>query len=103
MEVHRQRCQACNGLDMRNILVRQAGHPQVVYVRCLQCDTLVARYALREYYHHGKGFESWLHSYDGNPAESGRGMQGQFEATKKAAEEGYEAALKALEEDGKYI
>ena len=44
MEVHRQRCQSCGSRDMRNVLVRQPNEPQTVFVRCVECGELVARY-----------------------------------------------------------
>ena len=56
MELHRQHCQNCQSIEMRNILVREAGKATSVYVRCGNCGELVARYKLRDYYHHGRNY-----------------------------------------------
>ena len=46
MDIHRQQCQACRSFDLRNIVVRETGRLAAVYVRCLGCTRLVARYEL---------------------------------------------------------
>ena len=101
MEVRRQRCQACDSLDMRVILVRDPGEPQTVYLRCRSCAELVARYRLRDYYHHGKGIESYLRSQGGSAIESGRRVIEEFEQAREEALEEFGAAVKRLEEDGR--
>jgi hypothetical protein len=101
MEVHRQRCQSCDSLDMRVILVRDPGQLQTAYVRCRACAELVARYRLRDYYHHGKGIESYLRSKGGTAIESGRRVLEEFEQESKDALAGYGAAVKRLEEEGR--
>ncbi|MBF0169983.1 MAG: hypothetical protein HQK87_02665, partial [Nitrospinae bacterium] len=62
MELHRQTCQACGSRAMRITLVREAGETDKVFVKCADCGGFVARYTIaqRGYYHHGKGFESYL-------------------------------------------
>lgn len=101
MEVRRQRCQACDSLDMRVILVRDPGRPQTVYVRCRSCAELVARYGLRDYYHHGKGIESYLRSKGATAIESGRRVIEEFEEAREDALAGFGAAVRRLEEDGR--
>jgi hypothetical protein len=101
MEVHRQQCQSCGSFRMRNILVREPGRRAAVYVRCAACRQLVARYVLADYYHHGKGIESFLRSHGAASSESGRHLLEEFERAKSEALEGFEAAMKALEELGK--
>ncbi|MHC4142517.1 MAG: hypothetical protein ACYSUF_11785 [Planctomycetota bacterium] len=103
MEIHRQQCQACRSFDLRNILVRETGRREVVYVRCLGCTRLVARYELSGYYHHGKGVESWLRSRGTASVESGRDTAAEFEEDQKAAVDGYEQVLAKLEEMGKPV
>ena len=103
MEIHRQRCQQCNSLDVHNILVREVEAPMVVYVRCVQCGQLVARYKLSDYYHHGKGIESFIRSIGGTVEESGRDVLDQFKRSQSASLEGYELALKYLDEHGKSV
>lgn len=98
MEVHIQRCQKCQSTAVTNLLVRESGEPQTVYVKCVSCGELVARYRLREYFHHGKGIESWLRSQGSAAPESGRDFLGEFERVKTAASEGFVAANATLEE-----
>lgn len=64
MEIHVQQCQTCGKRNLRNILVREAGENDKVYVQCRSCDAFVASYTLSPmgYYHHGKGYESFLRS-----------------------------------------
>ena len=103
MEVHRQRCQACQSLDVRDILVRRQGEPTAVYVRCTNCGELVARYLLRAYYHHGKGAESFYRSVGSDASDSGRASLNDFNRAKEESLEGYAAALEALRKEGKEI
>lgn len=103
MEVHRQRCQKCNSLEMKNILTRENKLPTVVYLRCADCGELVARYELSDYYHHGKGIESFLRSRTVDMAESGRHLLELFEEAERRATEGYAEAVAELERQGKKI
>lgn len=95
MEVHRQTCQSCGSIDVRNILRRAEGYPTAVFVRCARCKLLVARYELRAYYHHGKGLESWLQGQEG-AAESGRALSEEFTHVQEQACHEYEEVLAAL-------
>jgi len=81
--------------------VREEGHPVVVYVRCGNCGDLVARYVLRDYYHHGKGVESYLRSHGSSSSESGRAELDTFHKVKQDALEGYLRAVDWLKERGK--
>lgn len=101
MEVHRQRCQNCGSLDAHNLLVREPGEPATVYVRCTACESLVARYVLADYYHHGKGIESYLRSHAGQFADSGRRVHEELAEAQASALEGYERALAELRRAGK--
>jgi len=60
MEVHRQTCQQCGAREQSNLILREPGKSHVVIAVCARCEQLVARYELKSYYHHGKGFEAWL-------------------------------------------
>ncbi len=62
MEVHRQTCQKCGSRKLKNILAREPGEPDRVFVQCHDCNELVARYIIGQggYYHYGKGFESYI-------------------------------------------
>jgi hypothetical protein len=86
---------------MRVILVREPGELQTVYVRCHDCTELVARYRLTDYYHHGKGIDSFLRSQGETDIESGRRVLREFEQAREEAVTGYEAVLRQLEEEGK--
>jgi len=101
MEVHRQTCQNCQSRKVQDILVREAGHPTVVYVRCSNCGDLVARYVLRDYYHHGKGLESYLRSHGAGSSESGRDTLDTLHRVKEESLEGYQRAIDWLKEQGK--
>ena len=103
METHRQKCQQCNSTKMCNILVRAPGHSTVIYARCADCKELVAKYSLEDYYHHGKGIESYLRSHGGSEAESGRGIMKSFREAGEDALEGFAAAIENLRQEGKEI
>lgn len=83
-------------MDVRNILVRD-GNDQIVYVRCGRCRELVARYELKDYYHHGKGIESFLRAHGQQGSDSGRAWLEAFEKSQHKALDGYRQALAALE------
>ncbi len=76
MELKRQTCQGCGSREHHNVLRRGEEHPLTVYVICARCKELVARYKLDSYYHHGKGFESWLRRQ--GASESGRDLATAF-------------------------
>ena len=101
MQVNRQTCQACGSINVRNLLVRESDRPTIVYVRCGQCGELVASYELSNYYHHGKGIESYLRSHGVAAADSGREWLAEFHRVQKDALVGYEAALQQLADDEK--
>ena len=103
MEVHRQQCQKCGSINVRNILVREPDLRTTIYVRCAQCLELVARYKLREYYHHGKGIESFLKSQGAAAVESGRKVLDEFSRIETESVAGYEEALKYLEAHDKPV
>ncbi|MEM7136162.1 MAG: hypothetical protein AAF500_06265 [Myxococcota bacterium] len=100
MGVHRQRCQSCDSTRLNNLLVRQPGKDQVVLVVCAECHDLVARYELSSYYHHGKGFESWLRQVR-NATESALDLSEAFEKTRDNALNELAEALAKLETEGK--
>lgn len=97
MEIHRQTCQACGSRELKNILVREREHPQQVYVQCASCGAFVARYVLSDYYHHGKGIESYLRTHGLNVHESGREWKWQFEEAQKESTDGFDRAMEQVE------
>jgi len=77
------------------------GRAPAVYARCAACGELVARYVLRGYYHHGKGFDSFIRSYEANARESGRSMKDEFREVSEEAEQEFSEVVRQLERDGK--
>jgi hypothetical protein len=62
MEIHVQQCQKCLSSNMKNIICRESGEPDRVYVQCHDCQDFVASYVMAPlgYFHNGKGYESFL-------------------------------------------
>ena len=87
---------------MHDLLVRKPGKSQIVLVVCAACRELVARYELSSYYHHGKGIDSWLRSF--NPiTESAHDLSESFESVRDDAVADLEEALSILSAEGKAI
>ncbi|MEM9825404.1 MAG: hypothetical protein AAF958_02385 [Planctomycetota bacterium] len=96
MDVKRQTCQSCGSIDVRNLIVRGEHGEQVIFVRCAKCKELVARYELKDYYHHGKGIESYLRAHGRHNSGSANEWMKAFEASQEQAKVGYEEALQYL-------
>lgn len=99
MEVHVQQCQFCESRQVRDILVREEGEPDRVFVQCQKCDAFVASYVIAPlgYYHHGKGFESFLRGiYRSGEFMSGRRVKEKFQHRKDKEQERFGKALDAL-------
>lgn len=104
MEVHRQTCQNCSSRNMKNILVREPGEPDKVFVQCRYCKQLVARYEIGQggYFHHGKGFESYIQGLSrSGEAMSGKNIKNDFENIKTKVLKAYEKVLKILKDTDK--
>ena len=102
MEVHRQQCQVCRSFEMKNLLVRDVDRPVTVYVRCGMCGEMVAMYELSQYYHHGKGLESYLKDHAAS-SDSGRQWLAEFNRVQEASVYGYNAAMEQLPGEGKNL
>ncbi len=102
MEIHRQTCQSCGSKSLRNILVREPGKNDRVFVECRDCDELVARYIISPggYYHHKKGYESYLRSLmrTGEEQMSGKNLIKQFKNMQEECLERYAKVKAAMEE-----
>jgi len=99
MEIHRQTCQNCGSRELRNIIVRDYETGDKVFVRCGKCKKLVARYIIanRGYYHHGKGFESYLRGLNrGGCFMSGKSIKSEFEKITHECLEEFEGAVEWL-------
>jgi len=103
VEIHRQKCQLCGSIALKNILVRNEKN-ELVYVQCQNCTKPVARYVLaaRGYFHFGRGFESFLRAmtrYSG--LSSGRDLNKEFKNIEVTALKDFEKTLDDLEKSGK--
>ena len=105
MEIHRQTCQFCGSRNLKNILVREPGEQDKVFVQCRGCRKMVARYIISHggYYHHGKGFESYLKGLTRGSGElmSGKNIKKDFETIKTKALGIFDRVVKWLQENGK--
>lgn len=96
MEIKVQKCQNCKSRKCRNILYRTSGETDRVFVQCLKCGELVASYHIAPmgYYHHGKGYESFLRGiHRGGDFMSGRNIAGMFTKRQKEETELFQKAL----------
>ncbi|OGG98873.1 MAG: hypothetical protein A2600_09165 [Candidatus Lambdaproteobacteria bacterium RIFOXYD1_FULL_56_27] len=104
MEVHRQTCQLCGSHKMRNILARENGEPDKVFVQCADCHELVARYSLGRggYFHAHKGFESYLRSMSrSGEMMSSKNIQADYQAIEEAARFRFKEIMRILAEENK--
>jgi hypothetical protein len=96
MEIRHQSCLACHSKTLENIIVREAGRTQAIYVRCATCHQFVARYLLKDYYHHGRTLDSLLQS-TGQSLESGREMLAEMKEREETAVRQFTKVIKTLE------
>ena len=104
MDVQRQTCQSCGSRLLRNHLVRESGSRDKIIVQCSNCSNFVARYILGQtgYYHHGKGFDSFIRSLArSGEGLSGKSMQQEFEAIQQESEDLFESVIKYLKDHEK--
>lgn len=101
MEIHVQQCQSCGSDHLKNILQRSPGEPERVYVQCQSCKAFVASYIMAPvgYYHHGKGFESFVRSiFRSGEFMSGRKVSQLFEERKEEELQRFNELLVKLNE-----
>ncbi|KAA3640029.1 MAG: hypothetical protein DWQ02_02685 [Bacteroidetes bacterium] len=99
MEIHLQRCQNCQSDEVRNILYRQEGERDRVFVQCAKCNEFVASYKIGPmgYYHHGKGYESFLRGlHRSGEFASGRKMAQLYSQRKEEESQMFSRALDLL-------
>ncbi|MDT8446651.1 MAG: hypothetical protein RRB13_07100 [bacterium] len=104
MELHRQTCQLCGSHELRNILVREPGEYDKVFVQCAGCQEMVARYVISPggYYHAHKGYESYLRGMArSGEAMSGKRIKNEFEQTAEACEQRFVIIKELLKEQHK--
>lgn len=97
MEIRHQTCLTCHSETLENIIVRDAGRTETIFVRCAKCREFVARYILKDYYHHGRSLDSLLQSNAANSADSGREMLSELKAREEIALEQYSKVMETLE------
>lgn len=103
MEVHRQRCQSCGSLALNDLILRERRRRTRVFVRCARCGEFVAQYSLSNYYHHGKGLDSYLRGLGMSEEESGRQALAEFRHVEEQAMRDFDAVMEALERAGKTL
>lgn len=96
MEIRHQTCLACHSETLENIIIRDAGRTQTIFVRCAKCHEFVARYILKDYYHHGRNLDSLLQT-TAQSAESGRSLLQELEEREKVARSQFDKIIEALE------
>lgn len=99
VELHIQKCQACESDKLKNILYRQTGNADKVYVQCHDCGAFVASYEIapRGYYHHGKGYESFIRGISrGGEYMSGSRIKRLFTEHKEREIQNFEQVLELL-------
>ena len=99
MEAHTQTCQKCQSTCLKNILWREQGEADKVFVECESCGELVARYVLAQggYYHHLKDFSSFIRGLArSGEMMSGSNLKNQFQDIKTDAIENFAKAKEAL-------
>lgn len=104
MDLHRQTCQNCGGTTHRLTIVRHEGETDKVFVKCADCGEFVARYTIaqRGYYHHGKGFESYLKGMNrGGVYESARDLAAGFDVIVEKAKKEFDEVEEELKRQGK--
>lgn len=104
MELHRQTCQLCDSHEMRNILVREPGEHDKVFVQCCHCSEMVARYVIAPggYYHAHKGYESYLRGMARNgDVMSGKRVKNEYEELETQCQARFERLKELLKEQHK--
>ncbi len=89
---------------MRLTLAREEGETDKVFVKCADCNEFVARYTIaqRGYYHHGKGFDSYLRGINrGGVYESARELTGGFDEISEKAKKEFDEIEEELKRQGK--
>ena len=99
MEVRVQKCQNCESQNLKNILFRESGEPDRVFVQCHDCNEFVASYVISTmgYYHNGKGFESFLRGVNRSGGfMSGRNIKKLFSERKELEAQAFNDVLNQL-------
>lgn len=101
MEIHVQKCQKCGSSNLRNIIYRESGEPDRTYAQCNNCQEFVASYVIAPmgYYHHGRGYESFLRGINRSGGfMSGRQLEQLYLTRKNSEETAFKEVLRLLKE-----
>lgn len=85
---------------MKNILYRQEGERDRVFVQCADCGEFVASYKIGPlgYYHHGRGYDSFLRGLlRSGEFSSGRNIAKLFKQRREEELGMYKKALRQIE------
>ena len=99
MEIHVQKCQKCMSNHLKNIIYREAGEPDRVFVQCQECQDFVASYVISPlgYFHNGKGYESFLRGvHRSGEFMSGRRVKQLFLNRKKEEQAAFDEIVEKL-------
>lgn len=100
MEIHVQTCQNCESQNLKNILFRESGESDRVYVQCHDCHEFVASYVISTmgYYHNGKGFESFIRGVNrSGEFMSGRNISKLFSERQELEDQAFKDVVNQLE------
>ena len=101
MEIHIQKCQNCGATNLKNIICRESGEPDRIYAQCHDCQEFVASYVVAPlgYYHHGKGYESFLRGVNrSGEFMSGRRIKQLFLKRRDGEEAAFDEVMKQLKD-----
>ncbi len=99
MEVHVQKCQKCQSAHLKNILYREAGEPDRVFVQCHDCQEFVASYIISPmgYFHNGRGYNSFLRGvHRSGEFMSGRRIKDLFTKRKYGEQKAFDEVIEKL-------
>ena len=85
--------------NLKNIIYRESGEPDRVFVQCHDCQDFVASYEIAPmgYFHNGKGYESFLRGVQRSGGfMSGRNIKEKFVARKNMEQKAFEEVIENL-------
>ena len=100
MEIHVQKCQKCDSTNLKNIIFRESGEPDRIYVQCHDCHDFVSSYVIAPlgYYHNGKGFDSFLRGVNrSGEFMSGRRIKTLFQDRKNGEQAAFDDVINKLQ------
>lgn len=96
MELQIQSCPQCGSTQLKNILVREPGNMNKVYVLCASCEQPVSRYRLSGYHYLGNPEVSFFRSFGSSTIESGRAALSLAEDEQQAVHKEFQELVEKL-------